>query len=114
MIELLIWPVTVLVVATLAFIRTRPVSRKEIDALTVRVQAFEAMAAKIEPHLAELPPMYTLVRTIASDVVKLKPQKALFDNWDVLIGQFEDLKRVVETVKLKHLGKTLTGQGGEG
>lgn len=113
MTETVIWAAVAVLAIVLAFIRTRPVSRKEIDAVLERVKAFEAMAAKVEPHLVELPPMYALVKQVANDVKALRPQKALFENWDVLIGQFEDLKRVVETVKLKHLGKTITGTGGE-
>lgn len=113
MIETVIWAAVAVLAIAAAFVRTRPVQRKEIDALIARVQAFEAMAAKVEPHLAEdqLPAMYKLVRQLVRDMNALKPQKALFENWDVLVGQFEDLKRVVEKVQLKHLGQKLTGQG---
>lgn len=111
MIDTFVWPATVLVVAVLAFIRTRPVSRKEIDALAAQVKAFGEVVEQVKPHLEQLPPMYKLVKQLVSDVTVLKPQKALFENWDVLVGQFEDLKRVVEKVQLKHLGQKLTGQG---
>lgn len=116
MIETVIWAAVATLAIAAAFIRTRPISRKEIDALAARVQAYEAVAAKLEPHLADdqLPAMYKLMRQIVKDVNLLKPQKALFENWDELLGQFEDLKRVVEKVALKQLGKAIVGGGSGG